>query len=128
MGRNEMVPPSPPRIETGKMNELNQPVKEILFAHQGHSHAIKASKIASILGYKDDRLIRLSIRELITEGYPIASSVRQPYGYFIVQDRVEADEYQKTLKNRLIEDALRLRDFKRGAGRILNKATQGILV
>ena len=110
------------------MNELNQPVKEILFAHQGHSKAIKGSAIASILGRKDDRFIRQSIRELITEGYPIASSVQEPYGYYLIQNRDEADEYQRTLKKRLIEDALRLRDFKRGAGHKLNKVEQGVLV
>ena len=110
------------------MDELKESVKQLLANHQGHGKAIKGAEIAIILGQNDDRYIRLSIRELIAEGYPIASSVLKPYGYFLVESRAEAIEYQQSLKNRLIEDALRLRDFRRGAGCRLAKTVQGVLI
>lgn len=109
-------------------NELKQQVLGFILCHQGQAQAIKGSVLASLLGLKDDRHIRLIFRELISEGYPIASSVQKPYGYFLVKDREEATTYQLTLKNRLVEDALRLRDFKRGAGCELALAKQGVLL
>ena len=110
------------------MDELKESVKQLLANHQGRGKAIKGAEIALLLGQKDDRFIRLCIRDLIADGCPVASSVQKPYGYFLVENRAEADKYRQTLKNRLIEDALRLRDFKRGAGCKLNVVKQGVLI
>jgi len=109
-------------------NELKQPILQFIQIHKGRANAVRGSEIASFLGQKNDRYIRLIIRDLIAEGYPIASSVQNPYGYFLVKDREEATEYQQSLKNRLIEDAIRLRDFRRSAGCTLATAKQGILL
>lgn len=109
-------------------NELKQLVLRIILSHQGRASAIRGTEIASPLGQKDDRLVRLVIRDLIAEGYPIASSVQKPYGYFLVNSPEEAAEYQRNLKNRLIEDAIRLRDFRRSAGLKLAVAKQGVLI
>jgi len=107
-------------------HDLRQSVMRIL--QRGRSKAIPGRVIAQRLGFKDDRQIRLVIRELIAEGYPVAAAVQPPMGYFLVESVAEAKEYQEGLKGRLIEDALRLRDFKRGAGKHLAKATQGRLI
>lgn len=79
---------------------------------RGKLNALPGRLLAQRLGFNDDRRIRLAIRELIAKGYPIASSVSPPMGFFIAQDRMEATKYLSDLKGRLVEDAYRRRDFK----------------
>ena len=82
----------------------------------GRCHAITARRLVRWLtDGKGDRAIRLVIRDLITEGYPIASSVHPPYGYYLVETPEEAEDYRVNLRARIREDALRLRDFKRAS-------------
>ncbi len=86
---------------------------------RGKPNAIPGRILAQRLGFKNDRRIRLAIRELIAEGFPIASSVSPPMGFFIAQDKGEAEQYLSDLKGRLVEDAYRRRDFKIAARAIL---------
>ena len=86
---------------------------------RGKPNALPGRILAQRLGFKDDRRIRLAIRELIANGYPIASSVSPPMGFFIAQDKKEAERYLSDLKGRLVEDAYRRRDFKIAARAIL---------
>jgi len=85
----------------------------------GKENARKGKDFARLLGFKDDRLVRLVIRELIEEGLPVASSVTPPLGYFIASSLDEARDYMKVLKSRLVQDAYRRRDFKIAAREIL---------
>jgi len=86
---------------------------------RGKPNALPGRLLAQRLGFKDDRQIRIAIRELIAQGYPIASSVSPPMGFFIAQDRMEAVQYLSDLKGRLVEDAYRRRDFKIASRAIL---------
>lgn len=81
----------------------------------GRKYARTGKDLAKALGFKDDRLIRYAIRELIAQGLPIASSVTPPYGYYIVTTHEEAQNYIRVLQSRLVEDAYRRRDFKLAA-------------
>ncbi len=56
------------------MNEVNlkAEVQKVLSRHEGPERAITGKELASIFGRKDDRAIRLIIRELIAEGVPVA--------------------------------------------------------
>lgn len=81
----------------------------------GQANAITAKQLAKRLFLDDDRAIRVVIRELIAEGSPIASSVSKPMGYFIAERLSEVQSYSMVLKSRLVEDAYRLRDFRRAA-------------
>ena len=85
----------------------------------GRKNARTGKELAKLLGFTDDRLIRIAIRELIAEGLPIASSVQQPYGYYIAISYQEAQEYMRVLRSRLVEDAYRRRDFKLAARTVL---------
>lgn len=107
---------------------LKEHLKGILQRHEGRDRAITGRELASIVGHKDDRQVRLIIRELITDGLPIASSTEAPAGYFIVATRQEAEQYAASIRNRLIEDAIRRRDFRRAADCYLVPARQGRLV
>ena len=78
----------------------------------GSKQAIKGKELARLLGYKDDRKVRLEIRELIRRLYPIGSSTEEPAGYFLIDTPEEATRYMAVLKSRLVEDAYRLRDIK----------------
>jgi len=97
------------------------------YLKKGRESAVKGSELAEILYLKNDREIRLIIRELIAEGVPIASSVYPPYGYYIVKTKEEAEDYLRVLKSRLVQDAYRRRDFKRAARAILEPEQMELL-
>lgn len=107
--------------------DLKTELRHILERHQGRHRAITGLELAKMLGQRDDRKIRLIILELIENGLPVASTTKQPAGYFIPISYQEAREYEATLKSRLINDALRRRDFRRAADCHLRPVEQGRL-
>ena len=100
----------------------------ILLRHEGEAQAITGRKLAAMFNLKDDRRVRLVIRDLITEGLPIAAHTEVPAGYFIVVTRREAERYAGSIRSRLIQDAIRRRDFRRAADMWLTPAEQGRLI
>lgn len=108
--------------------DLKFRLKGILLKHEGKANAIPGRVLATIVGHRDDRQVRLAIRELITDGVPVASSTESPAGYFIVATHQEAEEYAASIRSRLIEDALRRRDFRQAASMRLAPAKQGRLI
>lgn len=78
---------------------------------RGRQAAIRGKDLAWQFGYGDDRMFRLIIRELIAEGYPIASSVSEPFGFYLVTNEHEALDYIRVLMERIKEDQARLDDF-----------------
>lgn len=98
-------------------NHLPAAVLKILKTHVGRRNAIVGRDLATALGigYRDDRKIRLAIRELIREGHPIASSVSEPMGFYMCSTEHEAVAYIATLRARAEEDLARLRDFEEAA-------------
>ncbi len=108
--------------------ESKAQLKVILMAHEGEARAITGRQLAGGLGQKDDRRVRLIIRELIAEGLPIAANTQTPPGYFVVTTRQEAEQYASSIRRRLIKDALRRRDFRRAADQHLTPAKQGKLI
>ncbi len=93
----------------------------------GRKNARKGLILANALGFKNDRLVRHVIRELIAEGLPVASSVTPPQGYYIASSLDEADAYMKVLKSRLVNDAFRRRDFKIAAKEVLQPSQLALL-
>ena len=108
--------------------DLKLCLKGVLLRHEGRNRAITGRELATIVGHRDDRQVRMAIRELITGGLPVASSTEAPAGYFLVATRQEAEEYALSIRRRLIEDALRRRDFRRAADMYLTPAKQGKLL
>jgi len=78
---------------------------------RGRQNAIRGKDLAWQFDYGDDRVVRLIIRELIADGYPIASAVSEPMGFFLAINEHEAAGYIKVLKARIKEDQARLNDF-----------------
>ena len=93
----------------------------------GKENARIGKELAKVLGFKNDRAVRLVIRELIAEGLPVASSVHPPLGYFIANSIEEANDYMKNLRGRLVEDAIRRRDFKVASRSILQPGQLALL-
>jgi len=108
--------------------DLKLEVKRILERHEGRDRTITGKELARLLGCRDDRGIRHIIRELITDGLPVASTTGHPAGYFLPVSYQEAREYTDSLKDRLIEDARRRRDFRRAADAYLSLMRQGRLI
>ena len=106
---------------------LKAQVKAVLVAHQGRTTAIKAGELAELLS-STDRAVRLAIRALIAEGLPVASATETPAGYFITETLAEREAYMADLKGRLIQDALRRRDYKLAAARAFEGVKQGKLI
>lgn len=91
----------------------------LMWLKVGKPNAITERELVYKLGMRDGRAVRLAIRELIAHGWPIASSVNKPYGYYIIGSRAEAQEYVAVMRARIREDALRLKDFKRASRKIV---------
>ena len=100
-------------------SDLKAQLKSILLRHEGKAQAITGRELATIFNLNDDRRVRLAIRDLITEGLPVAANTEVPAGYFIVTTRQEAERYAGSIRSRLINDALRRRDFRRAADQYL---------
>jgi len=91
---------------------------------RGRARAIPGWEIAEHLGQSNDRKVRLIIRELIASGTPIASSVSDPAGFFIIETRDEAEAYHNVLTARIHEAAERQRDFSRAVEQLLGEGQQ----
>jgi len=109
-------------------DEMKPLLKYIMGHHRGRSNPITGPELARLLEERNDRGVRIAIRELIAEGLPIASATTTPGGYFVISNRKEAEDYAAGEKSRLIEIALRRRDFRRGAALHLTPAEQGRLI
>lgn len=94
-------------------HDLPARIMEILGEHKGAGSAVTGLRIAKRLGYQNDRKIRVVIQQLIGEGKPIAASVSEPVGYYLVQTREEAEAYAAVLRSRAVKTFERMRDFQR---------------
>jgi hypothetical protein len=106
-------------------DRLRRTVLQYIF--KGRRNAVRGKDLARQFGQPDDRKIRLVIRELISEGVPVASAVFEPMGFYIVANEHEAADYIRVLKERIKENTARLRDFEKAASQF-NIPEQGALL
>jgi hypothetical protein len=93
----------------------------------GKANAVTSEKLCQMVGVPD-RKLREVIRELIAEGWPVLSNVTGAHkGFYLAQSKEEVDEYAKSLRDRLIEIALRRRDLLR-ATRVIRHPEQLVMV
>jgi hypothetical protein len=88
-------------------------ILEILENHRGIGNSITGAHIAQRFGYSSDRKIRVAIQQLVADGKPIAASVSDPVGYYLVETREEAEAYAAVLRSRAIKILKRLHNFQR---------------
>ena len=92
---------------------MKNEILNILQTHaKGAEKAIKASHLAHELRLTE-REVRLFIRELIREGHPVASSIRDPFGFYLAVTQEEKGRYVAQLKARIVAMFQRLHDFDR---------------
>lgn len=118
------APKLPFELTPTEERELPHRVMEILKEHRGSRCAITGAQMAKALGYKNDRAIRVCIEHLIADGVPVAASVHEPFGYYILQTREEAQVYEATLRSRAVKTLKRLKDFNRAAAGCFGPAQQ----
>jgi len=95
-----------PRANT---QEMEQMLWEII---KGSAKPVKTKLLAQQLK-TTERNVRRLVRDLIAQGFLIASTMEPPYGYFIPQTGKERQRYSRQLKSRIREIAKRLEDFDR---------------
>lgn len=98
-------------------NDLKTDVRSLL--KYGRENALTGKELAKTLGFPNNRVIRQAIRELIKDSVPIAASTVNPCGFFIATSKDEVGTYALILRKRLIEDAIRRRDFLRASKPLL---------
>ena len=96
---------------------LKADVRSLLW--YGKEKARTAGELATVLGFKEDRCVRLAIRDLIADGVPIISLVEPPYGYYIADNPEEVTEHLGELRHRALEVLGRYRDLKVASREIL---------
>jgi hypothetical protein len=67
---------------TKKPFPLKSELRLILSKHEGRRQAITSRELSGITG-ADDRRIRLTIRELRADGFPVLSSSFSPAGFYL---------------------------------------------
>ena len=98
--------------------ELKEQILNLLQGHRGQQNAIKGMALAGLCGLRDDRAIRMTIEELISDGFPIASSCSENkttgvrMGYFLPITILEEYNYKHQLRSRAIGNFHRYKSFK----------------
>jgi len=84
----------------------------------GSSKPIKARILAQRLDV-GERTVRHLIRDLIAQGFLIASTMDPPYGYFVPRTERQRRRYRAQLLSRIKKIAWRLSDFDKIAAKKL---------
>lgn len=94
-----------------QMNTKELTIWSILSLRKGRALAIKSSDLELRTGIKD-REIRNVIKSLIElYGKPIGSTTKEPFGYYVIVDKSEMKEVQKSLRNRAISTLKRAQAY-----------------
>ncbi len=88
-------------------------LEKIRTYHRGKVNAIKLRILAHEFGLKDDRKIRIAIKELNEQGYPIVTSTEPPMGVYWAVSQSELDEYRANLISRLTSLKERIEDVEK---------------
>lgn len=79
-----------------------QRILQVLQGRPGRENAVTAKRLAVMVGISE-RDVRQTIQELRRQGYPVASGVHKPYGFYWPQSAEEAQECQRHLYSRIRE-------------------------
>jgi len=96
-----------------EMNHLEEPILRVLKRHRGSGNPITCRRLEKTIGFSS-RQIRRTIQHLVVDHHvPIASSVRYPYGFYLITGKKEAENCLRQYYSRTKETLNR--------ARILNK-------
>jgi len=97
------------------MDDRRRKVLATIERARGRSRAVTATHLAAVTGLSR-RTVRAVIAELRRQGYPIASAVSQPYGFYVPATPEEAQECQAQLYSRIRELGITARALDRAFG------------
>jgi hypothetical protein len=109
--------------------DLKRELRLIIQRHVGRAEAVTAGLLAQSFGFKDDRVIRKAIEDLIEkDGFPVCSVTEEPAGYFFPENVNDARTYSKALQKRAVNIFLRRRNIIKNTAIFYEKARQAELV
>lgn len=97
------------------MTDKHTAVLQLILRCKGRQRAISAKQLSKQTGLSD-REVRAVVADLRREEYPIASAVNKPYGFFIPENRAEAQECQSHIYARMREIGITARALDRAFG------------
>lgn len=90
----------------------------------GHENALPLKELCRKLDTRNERKVRLAIESLRHEGYPIVIAPEKPFGYFMVNNKQELDDFIKYFRSRIIGECLILAKVKKSGLSKLQKNVQ----
>lgn len=80
--------------------ETKEDLKYNILRHlkKGRANAIRKVDLAKLCE-TNERQMRLAIRELLDDGFPVCGSPHPPYGYYIAGDTEELKEEMRLIRN-----------------------------
>ena len=97
------------------MDERQRKVYAVVERARGRNRAVTASHLAAVTRLST-RSVRAVVAELRRQGYPIASAVQPPYGFYVPATPEEAQECQAQLYSRIRELGITARALDRAFG------------
>jgi biotin operon repressor len=97
------------------MDERHRQVLTVIERATGRNRAVTASYLAAVTRLSS-RTVRAVVADLRRQGYPIASAVHRPYGFYVPATPEEAQECQAQLYSRIRELGITARALDRAFG------------
>lgn len=107
-----------PLMTVEESRSIAERVLAILEQHRGADKAVTGRDLARALRQRNDRKIRMIIAGLIADGHPIAASVSDPAGYYLIATREEAEAYMAVLRSRARQTFKRMADVGHAVERV----------
>jgi len=103
-------------MDINKKIELTEQQAKILeILGRGKNNALTGKDLRKRLPSYSERKIRLTIESLRQEHWPILSSARIPFGYYLPASQREVDECLTMMKSYIVELCKTRRNIKLGA-------------
>ncbi len=109
-------------------NDIKPRLKGILSSHQGRARAITRREIKNILGYQDDRKLRLIIAEIRAEGLPVLFATNKPAGYYVPATWDELRAGLDSFRSYIIDLCVQRARIKKAGELSLYSGKQGALL
>ncbi len=109
-------------------NDIKPRLKGILSNRQGRARAITRREIKNMLGYQNDRKLRLIIAELRSEGVPILFATNKPAGYYVPATWDELRSGLDSFRSYIIDLCVQRARIKKAGELSLYSGKQGALL
>ena len=109
-------------------NDIKPRLKGILSSHQGRARAITRREIKNMLGYQNDRQLRLIIAEIRAEGLPVLFATNKPAGYYVPATWEELRAGLDSFRSYIIDLCIQRARIKKAGELSLYSSKQGLLL